>query len=140
MISMVPPGLVPVLWAQVKDLLAPAIALSDGEVTEESAFNRLVTGATGLVVISSPQGAITMAFTLEVVVFESGKRELAIPLMGGSGLDDLSTDFMPYVEKKAREANCPTITGYAARKGWTRKLKLYGWNSVREIIKHEVSI
>lgn len=140
MIAMIPTGVIPLVWSDAVALLSPAISLSNGEVTEGSTHRKLLAGETALVLVFDDEGHITMAFTLEVLVYESGKRELAIPLMGGSGLDDLSSEFMPFVEEQARSANCSAIVGYAARRGWARKLKDYGWTSIREIIKHEVKL
>lgn len=136
--TMVPVGVIPVIWAEVLKLLAPAIEMSAGEVTEQSAYDKLMTGVSALVIVA--QGSeIVMAFTVSVVDHESGKRELSIPLMGGKDLEELRDVFMPFIARLAKNMGCSTIVGYAARDGWARKLKSYGWSKVREIIKYEVS-
>lgn len=118
-------------------MLKPAIELSDGEVTEHSTRSRLM-GGNLLLVLVTDDTKINMAITLDVIVYESGKKELALPLIAGDSLEELKDDFMPFMNAIALNYGCSSITGFAARKGWTRKLKDYGWKPVREIIKYEV--
>lgn len=122
---------------RIFQLLNPPILMSDGEETFENVYSNLIAGTTKLALVKE-DGFTTLAFTLDIVEYGSGKRELSIPIMGGSGLDNLSDDFMPFVIDIAKKAKCSSIVGFAARKGWSRKLKDYGWKSVREIIKYEV--
>ena len=114
------------------------VLLSNGEVTEDSAYRKIMEGESALVIVAK-ESTIFMAFTVSIVEHESGKRELSIPIMGGSGLEDLKEVFMPFIERLAKNVNCISIVGYAARDGWARKLKDYGWIKVREIINYEVS-
>jgi len=124
-------------WGTISAMLTPAIEMSDGEETIEHVYSQLMAGNMLLATVKVT-GKITMVFTLNVVTYGSGLKELALPLMGGAGLEDLKESFMPFVEDVAKVLNCNSVVGYAVRKGWARKLKNFGWEPVREIIKYRV--
>tara|TARA_R110002126_G_C10279760_1_gene484941 strand:+ start:42 stop:461 length:420 start_codon:yes stop_codon:yes gene_type:complete len=138
MMQIVPVALVPFFIDKVVELLKPAIDLSNGECTAKSVRLRLIEGRNILILVVD-KGHISMAITADTIQFESGKKVLALPLMGGSGLDQLSNDFMPFVQNLAKSLGCTEIYGYAARKGWLRKLKDYNWSEFRYLIKNEVT-
>lgn len=136
-LTLVPTTLMPFFIDRVIGILVPAIELSDGEVTEESTKSRLLVGSL-LLVLATDGNNIEMAITVDIIEYESGKRELSLPLIAGNRLDDLSDSFMPFMVTIAKNYNCSSIQGYAARKGWVGKLKNYGWKPVREIIKYRI--
>ena len=134
----IPVPLVPCFIDRVMDLLSPAIRLSNGECTLDSVRRRLIQGECFLVLLVAEGGRLDMAITCETIVFESGKKVMSLPLMGGRGIDGLSEEFMPFMQGLAKSAGCVEIYGYAARRGWLRKLSGYGWSEFRYLITSKV--
>lgn len=137
LVTEVPIALIPVIWPRVAELLQPSIDLSDGECAINFALDRLMKGENGLIVVTRGS-LITMAYTVQVVTYETGLKELAVLLIGGAELNDMKTSFMPPIEEIAKRNNCTSIVMHGARLGWARKLKPYGWKPVREIIKYRI--
>lgn len=137
LISEVPAALVPVIWPIVADLFTPSIKLSDGECSLGPALDRLLSEENRLIVVTKGH-EIVLAYTVKVITYETGLRELAVPLIGGTNLEDLKVSFMPMISDIARRNNCSSIVMQGARAGWARKLKPYGWEPVREILKYRV--
>tara|TARA_R110000868_G_C10625638_1_gene742702 strand:- start:166 stop:615 length:450 start_codon:yes stop_codon:yes gene_type:complete len=137
-ISEVPRALVPMVWGQVSALFQPSVDLSDGECSLDAALKRIMSGEHKLIVVVRGD-LVTFAHTVEVITYETGQRELSIPLSGGNGeLDSLKEIFMPSISELAKINNCTSIVMQSARAGWARKLKPYGWTPVREILKFRV--
>jgi len=114
--------------------LTEPINMSNGEVTVDSFIGKLTSGESKLV-IATEGVDIVLAFTMEIRVFESGKRSLVLPLIGGN-IVEVGDQFMPYVEKMARNNNCIDIIGYAVRPGWLRLLKTYRWHKTYDAIHY----
>lgn len=135
--SEVPLALINILWPIVSEMFRPSIELSDGECNLDSAHNRLMTGENKLIVITRGRNII-MAYTVEVLTYETGLRELSVLLIGGRELDNMRTSFMPPIEEFAKLHKCTAIVMQGARAGWTRKLRPYGWKAGRQILKYKI--
>mgnify|MGYP001074508027 CR=1 FL=1 len=136
-IAAVPPTMIPLIWDKVEPEILKPIKLSHGEVTLESAKHRLETGQSMLITVS--RGTKILAVnTVEVREFESGVRTLAIPLIGGSEMDQWMDRFLEIVKAIAKDLNCTELRGVAARKGWMRVLRNKGWEELSTIVKCNV--
>ena len=136
-ISMVPRHLVSIVWPTVYPLLEEAIDRSNGEANEESVFKRIASGDTSLF-IATDMGNPVFVFILEQVTYESGKRSLVIPFVGGRQVFEVMQQFIDYIADIAENLNCDDIRGMSVRKGWIRQLEPYGWESVHEVIRYKI--
>lgn len=132
-LSIVPVPLVDVLWGQVVPHLQKVVDRSHGELTLESVKARIKNADTLLVTISRG-GSIVAINTLELRIFDSGKRAMFIPITGGSELDGWMPDFLALAKTIAREHNCSELRGLAVRPGWMKKLEPHGWENVHMVI------
>ena len=129
---------IPDMWHDICKFLEPAIIKSKGEVSKESVLRRLMNGETTLFIVKDDSGIITVMFTLEVLVFESGLRTLAIPLVGGKGVLDMLITADEFLRTTAKNLNCSYIRGFSVRGGWLSKIGKYGWEAGHEIIRCKV--
>ena len=129
---------IPDIWHDICKFLEPAIDRSGGEVSKASLLRRLMTGETTLFIIKDEDGIITVMFTLEVLVFESGLRTLAIPLVGGKGFLDMLITADEFLRTTAKNLDCSYIRGFSVRGGWLSKIGKYGWTAGHEIIRCKV--
>lgn len=136
-ISAVPPSLVPLIWDKVLPHIEKPIKLSHGEVTVESIKKRLEIGQAMLITVSRGTTIIAVN-TVEVREYESGVRTLAIPLIGGSEMNEWMDRFLDIVKAIAKDLNCTELRGIAARKGWMRVLRSKGWEELSTVIKCNV--
>jgi len=126
------------LWdSTIWPLLAPAVMLSNGESTEASLKQRVKLKDVA-VVLAMFAGEPKLAFTLEVVEYDSGLRALFLPFISGDGIAELLADCFEELKQIARQSDCTEIRGMSVRHGWMRILKPMGWEPVHEIIKCNV--
>ena len=129
---------IPDMWPDIIENLEPAVIRSKGEVTKESLLRRLMLGETTLFLCKNEAGLVTVMFTLEVLVFESGLRTLAIPLVGGSGFLKMLVECDEFLRSTAKSMNCSYIRGFSVRGGWLSKIGKFGWEAGHEIIRCKV--
>jgi len=137
-INHVPKNLVPFIWPRVAKLFEKSIELACGECTENTEYDKLMTGRTSLFIVQDKDFNISLAFTTHVMEYDTGLRAMYIPMMGGTGLDSLCHIFMPAAIGIAKINKCTEIRGMSVRNGWLRKLKKYGWESVHEVIHYKI--
>ena len=126
------------LWDTVVwPLLAPAVALSNGESTEASLKQRVKIEEVS-VVLAIFGGDPKLAFTLEVTEYDSGLRVLSLPYISGNGIAELLADCFEELKQIARQSSCTEIRGMSVRRGWMKVLKPLGWEPVHEVIKCNV--
>jgi len=111
--------------------------LSNGESTEASLKQRVKLKDVA-VVLAMFAGEPKLAFTLEVVEYDSGLRALFLPFISGDGIAELLADCFEELKQIARQSDCTEIRGMSVRHGWMRILKPMGWEPVHEIIKCNV--
>lgn len=129
---------IPDLWKDICKFLEPAIRRSKGEISKVSVLRRLMNSETILFTIKDEDGIITVMFTLEILIFESGLRTLAIPLVGGKGFLDMLIESDEFLRATAKNLNCEYIRGFSVRGGWLEKIGKYGWEAGHEIIRCKV--
>ena len=136
-VSAIPKTMIDVIWGKVHPHIIRPIELSHGEVTEEEVRKSLSSGKTMLIVISEGEDIIAVN-TLDVRIFDSGKRVLYIPLTGGDKLDLWMPKFLDVAKAIARDYRCEELRGLAVRKGWMKKLAPMGWEEVHTVISCNV--
>lgn len=136
-ISAVPATLIDVVWPNIVDMVREVVKRAHGEITEESVYNKLLSGNTLLITISDGPDIIAIN-TVEVRTFETGLKALYIPITSGSHLDDWMPDFLEAAKGIARDFGCTELRGIAVRPGWLKKLKKEGWEPVHTVIKCDV--
>jgi len=134
---MVPVNLVGILWDKCVPHLEALIPMSYGQYTVESVKERALRGATTLILVIDGEDVVAVN-TIQVDVKESGLRVLELPLTSGSRLDEWEGPFITLMKALAKEQNCTEIIGYAARKGWIRRLEQYGFTEAQTIIRCEL--
>lgn len=63
---------------------------------------------------------------------------LYIPITAGSDLDEWMDEFLEIAAAVARDYECVELRGLAARQGWLKKLKPYGWEEVFTTIRYRI--
>lgn len=136
-ISAIPVELIDPIWPLVKDHLQKVIDISRGEVTLEALHKRFM--KTDAILITINRGKEIVAVnTLEIRTSDDGKRSLFIPVTGGSELEMWMDQFLEVAKSIAKEHNCIRLRGLAARKGWLRKLKPLGWETIYHVVEYKL--
>ena len=134
-ISAIPIPLLGQVWNQVAPLLQKVVDESHGDITLASTKNRLMRGEAWLLAVSDGPEIIA-AITAEVLVVESGKRILMVPMVGGSRMDEWLDLLHDQLKQIKQESLCDEIRG-AGRPGWVRALKSKGWKPAITIVTFE---
>ena len=125
-IAAVPASLIDLVWDRVTPHLQRVIDRAPDDLYMPRIKERLIEGHTLLVTISRGIDIVAVN-VLDVKVLDTGKRVLYIPIVGGDELDNWMEDFLKVATAVAKDYNCTELRGMAARRGWMRKLKPYGW-------------
>ncbi len=119
------------VWPVAGPLLAPAIALTDGCLSLESAFSWICAGSLQLWLARDHSAAMVT----EVRTFPTGKRMLHIVVLGGKELDRLR-DLLPKIERWAAERGCVKVTAMA-RRGLAHRLS--DWKATKVSIEKDIA-
>ena len=133
----IPANMIEMLWDKVETHIQSVVNVSHGELTCESSKERAMSGDVLLVAICDGTDIIAVNI-LEVRVFDSGKKALCIPIVGGSRMSEWKYDFLKYAHQIARDFDCEELRGFAVRKGWLRELKDDGWEEVYTTVSCKV--
>jgi hypothetical protein len=119
-IIVVPADQIEFHWPEIAKLLQPVIDVSFGEVTLEGIYNRLMDGQEILIgVFDSTK--LVCACVLGITQFETGKRVLQMPYVGGNGMEEWLVDGFDLIRQIAASTGCSHIRG-CGREGWGRVL------------------
>lgn len=131
-VSGVPAILVPVVWDRVQPFLAAAILESNGELTEESVYADLASGATILVIIYLDK-EIVGAAALRKKTFDSGINTLSVFLLGGKDMNSWIKDAYGVAVQIAKHLDCQSIY-CIGRDGWVKVLKDIGFKKQYSVL------
>jgi hypothetical protein len=106
--------------------LEKAIDLSCGDVTEDSIRQRAMAGDTLIIIVSNGADIVSVS-TIEVYTYDSGKKSMLIPMVGGEGIREWGQEWIDFISQIARDVGCDELRGMAARDGWLGLLKGRGW-------------
>ena len=132
-ITVVPPGLVEVLWDAMYPHLIKVIDLAAGDISEQSIKNRALSG-NGIIVVVSDGDEVLAVTTAEVVTYDSGLKSFLIPVLGGHDIHEWGPQWFEHMKALAKHLGCSELRGLAARNGWLRLLKDYGWKESHTVI------
>ena len=122
------------LWDEVRPLIEPAVALTDGAWEIWDVLNRLICNEADLWIIRR-DGKIDGCCVAMIINYPS-KRIYALPIIGGSGLKDW-LQFEHVIGDWAKTQGCVAMEGCDARNGaWGRVLP--GWHKVHTTIRRNL--
>jgi hypothetical protein len=133
----IPTNMVDVMWDKIVPYIDIVVELSHGELESESTKLKAIDGEILLVAVCDGTDIIAVNI-LEVRIFESGKRAMCIPVVGGTRMAEWKYDFLKLAHQLARDFNCEELRGFAVRKGWLRELKDDGWEEVYTTVSCKV--
>lgn len=136
-ISIVPPNLVEVVWPSITHHIQMVVDSAYGDITEESVKKGCLNGKATLILVHDGS-FIAAAMTAEIHTLDSGKRVLAVPVIGGTDLAGWEADFNKAMIEMAKHFQCTEVRG-AGRPGWVRELKKLGWRPVMQVVGFEVN-
>jgi hypothetical protein len=119
-IRVIPPEEVDYHWAEVAKLLQPVIDISYGEVTLEGIHDRLLS-MQEMLLGAFNEDHLTCVCVLGITQFETGKRALQLPYVGGSGIEEWLASGFDVIKDIARKTGCTHIRG-CGRAGWGKVL------------------
>jgi len=128
-ISLVPITMIEYLWDDILPNMERVIQKSHGEITCDSIKTRLFKGEMLLICVLQGNDMVAIS-VVEVRTFETGKRVLCIPVMGGDKLDEWLDQYLDVLEAIGKDYNCTEVRAIGARAGWAKKLKQFGWGEI----------
>lgn len=123
-ISVVPPQVLDVVWADAAELLGKALAVSRRKYTMDSVRADLDAGALALWLVLDETTPVA-AFTTRIAAYPDAKG-LCMDWLGGARMAEWLPLAQPLMEKYAKDHGCTHLEGYG-RKAWGRWLQKYGW-------------
>jgi hypothetical protein len=120
-------------WDELLPHIERLVGMSNGEFTNDSIRDRAVSGNSVLVAVSKDDKIIAVT-TAEVVSYDSGLRSLLIPIVCGDEFMSWAPEWFEKMKELAVKFNCTELRGMAARDGWIRLLKPYGWHENHVVI------
>jgi hypothetical protein len=131
-----PQNLVLEQWDTIKKFIEPVIEISFGEVTLDGIQERLCVGEEiALFAMNQSTKAIVAVAILGITHFETGKRVLQIPYVGGLEMYKWLENGMSIIKSIAREQGCTHIRG-CGRPGWAKAIPEF--KQIRTIYECEV--
>ena len=135
-ISIVPYNLLPIVWDDVKSMVKLAIDKSNGELTIDDLYAKLLSKSMLLVTVHV-DGKSVAALTMEQREFDSGKRILHVATAGGEMASEWIEEVNELCDQIAIKYNCEEIY-IIGREGWVRKLKHLNYSVVHTVISRKV--
>lgn len=136
-ISAVPCTMIDLIWDKALPLIKMAQEKAPDDVVIEMVKDHLLKGTQLLVTISRGPDIIAL-HTLDVRTLDTGIKVLYIPITAGSEMELWMEKFLEIAKVVAESYNCVELRGLAAREGWLRKLKPYGWEEVFTTIRYKI--
>lgn len=107
-------------WPEIAKFLEPVVDVSFGEVTLDGIYSRLINMQEILLAVFESE-KLTCACVLGITQFETGKRVLQMPYVGGAGIETWLSDGFKVIREIASSTGCTHIRG-CGREGWGRVL------------------
>lgn len=136
-IGAVPATMVELIWDKVFPLLKMAADKAPDDVELGIVKEHLIKGTQMLVTISRGSDIIAL-HTLDMRTLDTGIKVLFIPITAGTEMELWLDDFLEIATAIAKDYGCTELRGLAAREGWLRKLKPYGWEEVFTTIRYKI--
>lgn len=137
-IAAIPIPLVDVVWHIVEPILQRVVDVSHDEISCESIKEHVLKGNVLLLAICRDDQIIAVN-TAEVRTFDTGKKALYIPVVGGEDLDNWMDQFLNVAKLIAVEHGCEELRGIAVRRGWLKKLAPLGWKENCTIVSFDLT-
>jgi len=125
------------LWPKVKNHLQLVADNAPDELTVYGIKKRLFAGDETLLLITRGE-EILACMVASIKTFDTGKRALYIPVLGGREL----AEWMPSVHEQlidlARQADCDMVQALGARRGWIKAIPGIDTSNCRVTITLEI--
>ena len=123
-VSLVPADCVEDIWGAVKDLLQPAVQVTNGRYMLYDVYAALKTGEMNLWIAFGDDREILGCEVTRVTDYPS-RRVLTSLFTGGRNIRLWKDPMMGIMVRWAEDNQCTAIEGYG-RKGWLKMLDAYG--------------
>lgn len=107
-------------WDAIASFLKPVIDMAYGEVTVDGILERLMNSQEILIGVFRGK-ELLCACVLGITQFETGKRVLQMPYVGGRDMEHWLHEGFAVIRQIAKETGCSHIRG-CGRDGWGRAL------------------
>ncbi len=130
-VSMIPPEAFVIVAKDAEQMLAPAVALSNGRENMESVWTRLLSEDYQLWMFfdekNSPEGALVTRVEQYPL-----KKMLNLLFIGGANLEGWHEELLSTLEDYAKKTGCAGMET-VGRMGWKRFLKDFGWEATHVV-------
>ena len=123
-VSLVPADCIEDIWAAVKDLLQPAVQVTNGRYMLYDVYAALKAGEMNLWIAFDDDREILGCEVTRITDYPS-RRVLTSLFTGGRNIRLWKDDLMGVMVRWAEDNQCTAIEGYG-RKGWLKMLDAYG--------------
>ena len=135
-ISGIPSERVDEVWHECKEYVQMGNNKSKEEMTIDDIYEKLLTADMQLWIVFSKDREIYSVLTTEIVTYPR-KTTCRIVTLGGEGLDEWVEDLLNILEEWAKEQGCVAMET-CCRKGFTKKLKKYGYEHAYTVLGKEL--
>ena len=132
----VPKDLLPVVWNEASEKLAPAVVQSNGRMTVQELKEDVLKGDSALWVVW--QNDMPVAYYTTRVTAYPRKKAMVLEWIGGSDIESWMDATIEAMREHARLNQCDHIE-FTGREGWGRLLKKTGWKPEYVCYKMELS-
>jgi hypothetical protein len=133
-ITVIPANYIPRVWPEAEELLTRMLEYAHDEVQLRSVYGRLLTGEE-ILLCAFKDTKMIAACILGMTIFETGKRVMQIPYVGGDVRELWIDEGFDLVKRIAKDFGCTHIRG-CGRPGWGRAFPAL--KAIRTIYECEV--
>lgn len=128
--------MVPLLWDQIVPMLELPIEHSNGELSVEGMYERIMDDQM-LVLTIYVENKLSACVTVEKKEFATGKTTLNCTTVGGSDMNEWMDQLNDVLEGLAKDYGCEEIY-IVGRPGWERMLKKLNYKKIHTVVSRKV--
>jgi hypothetical protein len=137
-IAAIKPSLIPLVWDVVTPYLVAPIGHSNGELSLDNMYERMIKGELLLLTIAENKNIMAVV-TLEKREFATGKNILNVTTAGGSDAHLWIEQLDEVLNNLAKDYDCQEIY-IVGRDGWVRLLKDIGYGKIHTVVSKKVEV
>ena len=124
------------MWPQVQPIIDRALVHSHGRLDASSQFDLLINGTDNLWV-ATKDDEIIAAIVTEVATLPTGMKLLICLFCAGKEFSEWSEEMHQKLVSFAKDNDCKAME-LTGRKGWTRLLKRWDWETEYTVFRKEL--
>lgn len=132
----IPKDLLPAVWTEASEKLAPAVTRSNGRVSVADLKNDVLNGDSLLWAVWQ-DGSPVAYYTTRVTAYPR-KKAMVLEWIGGSGIENWMDATIEAMREHARANECDHLE-FTGREGWSRMLDRTGWKPEYVCYRMELS-